>query len=156
MHYVFSIALHQAKKTKYNAFIVTISAFLSVSLNVALIPVIGVYGAAFTAIAGDTLMAVLYYRYSQKYYPIKYEVGKLLKMICLSTILFIISQIVYAYSVFWGVLTKVVALMGFSFFLSFTNFYEQVEINKFKELTLNAYYLIKRKIDSKQNTFPTI
>ncbi len=55
-------------------------AFAKVIVTVALVPVIGIMGAALASLAAYIIMAFYIYRESQKVYPIKYEWGRVLEL----------------------------------------------------------------------------
>jgi O-antigen/teichoic acid export membrane protein len=64
------------KKTKYLPFITGLGAVINIALNITLIPVIGLYGAAAAALISYLAMFLYIYRVSQKFYPVKYELKK--------------------------------------------------------------------------------
>lgn len=65
------------KKTKYLPLITGISAVVNVGANFALIPPMGMMGAAIATLLSYVTMAVGIYITAQKFYPIKYEYGKI-------------------------------------------------------------------------------
>ena len=58
MEYVFSLAFHQMKITRYNAAIVITSALVNIGLNFLLIPIYGVFGAAISMIIAYLLSLI--------------------------------------------------------------------------------------------------
>jgi O-antigen/teichoic acid export membrane protein len=64
------------KKTKYLPFITGLGAVINIALNITLIPVIGLYGAAAAALISYLAMFLYIYRVSHKFYPVKYELKK--------------------------------------------------------------------------------
>jgi len=83
MEYVFSLAFHQVKVTKYNAVIVTVSAVANIAFNFMLIPTYGVFGAAISIILAYSLMTILSFFFAQKLYFIPFETFKLLLLLFL-------------------------------------------------------------------------
>jgi len=65
------------KKTKYLPFITGLGAVINVALNIILIPVIGLYGAAIAAFFSYFAMYLYIYRVSQKFYAVRYELKKI-------------------------------------------------------------------------------
>jgi O-antigen/teichoic acid export membrane protein len=104
MLFVFSLGMHYAKKMKYNAYIITLSVVFSFGLSIILIPIIGYYGAAVSAVLSNLLLAILFYKYSQKFYPIPFELKKI-------GLLFIIGGSIYAISWFTVGIEMVVAVV---------------------------------------------
>lgn len=131
--FVFALGLHFAKKTKYNAYIVLISALLNIGLNFTLIPLIGIYGAAISSVITGVLASVFFYRISQKHFKIKYEVGKILKIIGLAIILYLCSLLTNYTSIWIGFVIKIALWGSFPFILYYWNFYEKIEILRLKQ-----------------------
>ncbi len=65
------------KKTKYLPLITGLGAVLNIASAFLLIPVWGITGGAVSTLISYIAMAVYMYIVSQKFYPVKYEVGKL-------------------------------------------------------------------------------
>jgi O-antigen/teichoic acid export membrane protein len=64
------------KKTKYLPFITGLGAAINILFNILLIPKLGLYGAAFATVLSYASMTIYIYLVSQKFYPVKYESGK--------------------------------------------------------------------------------
>jgi O-antigen/teichoic acid export membrane protein len=77
--YIFAPGLYLAKKTKMIAVINICAAVMNTVLNLALVPAIGVLGAAISTLLSSILSFVLYLRLGQKEYPIPYGWTVLLK-----------------------------------------------------------------------------
>ena len=58
-----------------------IASAVNIGLNFLLVPKYGMYAAAWTHVAGFAILAVTVYFYSEKWYPIPYEWGRLLKIV---------------------------------------------------------------------------
>jgi O-antigen/teichoic acid export membrane protein len=67
------------------------AAVITIVLNYALIPVIGYLGSAITTLVVYIYMCVFAYITGQKYYPIKYDIGKLSFYLGLTLILLLIG-----------------------------------------------------------------
>lgn len=66
------------KKTKYLPFITGLGAMLNIASALLLIPVWGITGSALSTLISYVTMAVYIYFVSQKFYPVKYELNKVL------------------------------------------------------------------------------
>ena len=70
-----SIWFKLTDRNYYGTWFTLIGAILTVILNVSLIPVMGMMGAAITTLAVYFIMAALCYWYGQKHYPVPYQLG---------------------------------------------------------------------------------
>lgn len=134
MEYVFSLAFHQMKITKYNAIIVITSALLNIGLNFLLIPIYGVFGAAISMIISYSLMSFLSYFFAQRVYFIPFEKWKLLLLLFLFAL--IVSGVflfVNDFKLFLRISIKIIIVVGFPFVLYFFNFYEEIELLRIKQ-----------------------
>ena len=77
----FMVGIYIKKKSKYLPFITGISAIINVILNILLIPIYDIWGAAIATVAAYAVMTVLLFVITQRFYPIKYEYGRLLHII---------------------------------------------------------------------------
>lgn len=92
MFYVPSRGLFLEKKTAYFPLIVGVSGALNVGLNLVLIPAYGMMGAAWSTVAGYALAVGLTYVLSQRYYPIHYDVRRLVHLIALFAVLAVAAR----------------------------------------------------------------
>ncbi|HEY3250864.1 MAG TPA: polysaccharide biosynthesis C-terminal domain-containing protein, partial [Ignavibacteria bacterium] len=76
------------KKTKYLPFITGLGAAINIVCGFTLIPVIGMIGGAIAVFMSYLSMAIYIYAVSQKFYPVKYETGKILMLMVLNLIAF--------------------------------------------------------------------
>jgi O-antigen/teichoic acid export membrane protein len=81
MFYVPSRGLFLEKKTAVFPLIIGVSGALNVGLNLVLIPAYGMMGAAWSTVAGYALAVGLTYVISQRYYPIRYDVRRLVHLV---------------------------------------------------------------------------
>jgi O-antigen/teichoic acid export membrane protein len=75
-----SIGLNITKRTEYYPAATLSAAFVNIVLNFALIPRFGIVGAAWANGAGYAVQAGVGYVFSQRFYPIHYEWGRLLRV----------------------------------------------------------------------------
>ena len=134
MQNFFIIGLHHAKKTRIVATITLFVLAFSLGLNLILIPRIGLYGAVIVAILSAGLMIYLTFRQSQKFYPIRYEIGKVATIVAVTVGLMAVSMLSANWSLILAALFKVAILALFPAVLYLFGFYEPVEIERLKGL----------------------
>lgn len=83
LYYNFQAGIYIEEKTKYFPYVTGAGAAINVVVNVLLIPVLGIMGAALATLASYFVMAGGLYFFSQKYYRIDYEYGKVIKILVL-------------------------------------------------------------------------
>jgi O-antigen/teichoic acid export membrane protein len=133
--------LNIVKKTKIVSYIVLPIAVFHLGLNFAIIPILGVYGAAIaSAISqGIFLLVVLYF--AQKYYPIPFEYKRILLSLLLAVLIFIASNQLSPLEMWPKFVVKMLLVISFPFFLWIFSFLKDDEkqwvnggIKKIKEL----------------------
>jgi O-antigen/teichoic acid export membrane protein len=75
-----SIGLNITKRTQYYPVSTIAGAALNVGLNFALIPRWGILGAAWANAAAYAFQAAIAFRLSQRFYPVRYETGRLVRV----------------------------------------------------------------------------
>jgi O-antigen/teichoic acid export membrane protein len=75
--------LYIQEKTKYFPLITGAGAVVNVAANLLLIPHLGIMGAALAVLASYMVMSAALHYFSQKFYPIAYEYGKLAKILAM-------------------------------------------------------------------------
>jgi O-antigen/teichoic acid export membrane protein len=73
-----------ARRTLYVALLATLAGVVNISLNFALIPPFGIFGAALASAAGYAVLALLYYWAAQRVYPTPFEPRKVLTILALA------------------------------------------------------------------------
>ncbi len=105
------------KKTKYLPLITGLGALVNIAGNFILIPLIGLYGAAIATFLSYFAMAVYIYYVSQKFYPVKYALGKLGLLIIINIIAMFLFYFSY-YNIFhMNIILKIAAVVIFSVLL---------------------------------------
>jgi O-antigen/teichoic acid export membrane protein len=130
--------LNIVKKTKIISIIVVIISVFNFVLNVALIPSFGIYGASLTFFLTQFLNFILIFYFAQKYYYIPYEKGKISLMIGLSVVILLIAFLLFSDVSWMNIALKLLLIGIFPIILYFFNFYEQVEIQKIKEIIIGS------------------
>jgi O-antigen/teichoic acid export membrane protein len=112
IYYNFQAGIYIEEKTKYFPIVTGAGALANVIVNILLIPIMGIIGAALATLASYMIMAAGLYYYSQKYYPIKYEFGKVFRILSLIFITGIIYYYLY-YSAGINIINKFILLFAF-------------------------------------------
>lgn len=131
---MFMLGFHYVKKTKYVAYIVTLALFVNIGLNFVLIPIFGIWGAALTTVVSSLLISVLSYIVSQRFYPVKYEIGKMLIVFAAGFVLYFISGFLADSNIYFGLGMKVILCLLFPILLYIFKFYEKTELDKMKKV----------------------
>lgn len=79
-YFVFWVGSNVAKKNRLIPVIAAVAGGLTIGLNFVLIPAYGMWGAAWSHLAGYALLALMVYFYSSHYYPIRFEWARLLRL----------------------------------------------------------------------------
>ncbi len=80
LYFIFWIGANVAKKNRLIPVITLIASGVNVGLNFLLVPVYGMYAAAWTTTIGFGILAVLVYFISNRWYPIPYEWRRLITL----------------------------------------------------------------------------
>jgi len=120
--------LHIAKKTRIIGVIVVFSTILSLVLNILLIPIWDITGAAVATLLSQFIYWYACYYYSQKVFFVPYEIRKIAVMIIAGAALSFSSVLINGMDLLPRMLIKSVCLASFPFILYLFNFYEPVEL----------------------------
>lgn len=110
-----SIGLNITRQTKYYPVATAIAAASNIALNFVLIPRYGIMGAAYANGIAYALQAVIAFYFSQRFYPVAYESGRLLRVVIAATLAYVAAAALPAMPPLAGVIargTTVVALMA--------------------------------------------
>ena len=86
---ILNVGIYLEKHTKWTSIIVVAGAIVNVGLCFLLIPDHGIIGAAIATAISYVVLPIGVFLASQRYYPIKYEYGRLLKIILVGTAVYI-------------------------------------------------------------------
>jgi len=110
--YCFETGILYKKKPKYISYISIVGLFVKVGLNIALIPVFGLYGAAIAFLLSNILHATLINVVSQHLYPVTYHYLGMLKIVLIGVVVYLLSlSIGSRYSMYVSIPAKL-ALVG--------------------------------------------
>ena len=129
-HFVVVPGIHLKEKTKYYPLVVGIPAIINLILNYFFVPTYGMIGAAVTTLTCFALMLIITYAISNYFYKVKYEWGRILKIVFV-LILALISSF-YINGGFWQeILYNTLILLSFCGILVLIKFFKKGEINQF-------------------------
>jgi len=120
--------LHIAKKTKIIGIIVAFSTVMSLILNILLIPVWDITGAAIATLLSQFIYWYACFYFSQKVFYVPYEIRKILMLLFTGAILSFSSLFINGMDLLPRLLIKTGVLLSFPFILYLLNFYEQQEL----------------------------
>jgi len=103
-------------RTKFGAYISVFGAVVTLVLNYWLIPIIGFKGSAIATLAAYSSMMILSYYYGRKYYPIPYNLKRILVYMVLSISFSVISFYYFRANYFVGI-SLLIVFLGLVFFL---------------------------------------
>ena len=126
--------LHITKKTIVIAGLIMIMSVINLALNIIFIQVLATLGAALATLVAQILFFLVVYQYAQKYYPIPYEIPKILKMICVGILLYLLSLLTDELYLFYRLTIKLALISLFPIILYFWNFYEEIELIRLGQL----------------------
>jgi O-antigen/teichoic acid export membrane protein len=132
---VFVVGIYLEKKTKYLPLITGAGALLNVGANFALIPMIGILGAALSTLLSYIVMAVGIYFTSQRFYRVEYEWKKVLKITGSAMVLFSVFLLSHPEPLsFIGSVVKIVLIGVFGVTLLITKVIDSKEIAEVKKI----------------------
>jgi O-antigen/teichoic acid export membrane protein len=148
-YFIVAVGINLENKTKYLAFIVGAGAAVNLGLNYLLIPSYGMMGAAVATVISNLLLPIGSYLVSKRYYPIKYEWGRVGKI-------FLAAGLVYAGSLFIkndsaaiAGLLKLASLLGFPLLLFAFRFFKPEETQKVRQAFKVAPGYVKLRLANK-------
>jgi O-antigen/teichoic acid export membrane protein len=127
MFYVPSRGLFLQKKTKWFPLILLIGTVVNLGLNFALIPLIGMTGAAVATLAGYVVTVAVTYVVSQRYYAVRYQTGRLVRIMLVLVGLALAATFYEPGSLGLAVLWKIVLLAAAPLALVVSGFFEPRE-----------------------------
>lgn len=126
--YIPARGINFREKTFYFPIVVGASAALSLALNVALIPSLGMQGAAIAMLASQTACVGLTFPISQRLYPIPYEWGRLARLLIVATVIATAAAFVPDGSSIPSLALKAMLLLVFPGLVLLTGFFSDDEI----------------------------
>lgn len=128
-----AIGLNIMKKTKIRALIVAFISLLNIILNIILIPRWQSIGAAVALLISQIIFFLLVLKYSQRFYPIPFELKKIMKMIIVGLTIIFSAFLINDFQLAVRILLKLLLILTFPFILYLWNFYENIELQRLIE-----------------------
>jgi len=120
--------LHIAKKTSIIGLIVVITSVLSLALNILLIPLWDITGAALATLITQFVYWYACYWFSQRAFHVPYEIPKIILLLIVGSLLSFSSLFLNNLDLLARLLIKTGCLLSFPFILYLFSFYEQAEL----------------------------
>jgi O-antigen/teichoic acid export membrane protein len=124
--------LHIAKKTRIIGIIVVFSTIMSLVLNILLIPVWDITGAAVATLLSQFMYWFACYYYSQKVFFVPYEIRKIGMVLVTGAVLSFSGLLINGMDLLPRMIIKTVCLVSFPLILYLFNFYEPVELQSIR------------------------
>jgi O-antigen/teichoic acid export membrane protein len=132
-----SIGLNLTKNTRYYPAATMTAAAVNVGLNFALVPRFGLLGAAWANGVAYAVQAALAYRFSQRFYPVDHEYGRIARIAAAGVIGFLAARAIPALPAIAGIAVRSLAvLVVFLGLLFLTGFFRPEEIRMLRRLEL--------------------
>lgn len=148
----FEIGIHLTKRTIYRAIAVGGAAVINVALNVLLIPVHGMMGAAVATLLSFGSLAIMSYVFGQRQYHIPYEFGRVASVLAATAIVYWASKWVQPESVYSSVGVRLGLLALFPLVLGLLGFYRLEELRRIRSLTRSGLSLIRNRLSGAEQT----
>jgi O-antigen/teichoic acid export membrane protein len=126
--------LNISKRTRIIAFLIFLAALLNILLNQIFIPRWSFYGAAIATTLSQIIFfgSVLYF--AQRYYPIPYELNKIILMVVTGIVLYFIGLLFDPLPLVFRLPLKFLLIVVFPFILFLFHFYEPVELVRMRQI----------------------
>jgi O-antigen/teichoic acid export membrane protein len=128
--------LHIAKKTRVIGFIVVFSTILTLLLNILLIPIWDIRGAAIATLISQFTYWFACYYFSQKVFFVPYEIRKIVTMVIVGAALSFSSIITNGMDLLPRLVIKTICLVSFPFILYLFKFYEPIELQTIRRVAI--------------------
>jgi O-antigen/teichoic acid export membrane protein len=138
---VCSVGIQVKNKTQYEILIVGIPAGANLLLNLYLIPLYGMIGAALATAASYFFMAMLSIYYNNRFYPVEFQILRLFKILVVFISLIVLWYVIESDSMSYEVFKGTVIILAYPLLLLVLAFLTKSEVRKIKL----QYSLIKEK-----------
>lgn len=134
IRYMFAINFQLAKKTAVVPFIVISFALLNILLNFITIPIFNIYGVIISSIISSILMNIAYYVFGRKYYPVKYEIIKIIIIILIGIGLYLLTYLFKEQGFWLNIGLKSIIIFVFPIIILFGGFLEPIEKERVSQI----------------------
>lgn len=151
--YILQTGILIQKKTIYMPYISIICAVFHVTILFILVPLYGIYGAAYSFIVTTCISMVITFKFSQHCYSIRFEYGRLFKIMITAFVLFFLALFTEGFGYYERILMKTAMFLTFPVLLAVFGFYSKQEIETLFALkekagikVISTFKLIKEKL----------
>ncbi len=123
-----------SKRTKIIPVIGFLVSLINLTINLILIPLIGAMGSAIATLSSNILFFSLIYIRAQKIYFIPYELKKIFILVFVAAGLYYLSEMLSNFNTIERIISKSVLLCAFPFVLHVFKFYEEIELQSFRQI----------------------
>ena len=120
--------LQITKRTRVIGLMLTVIAIFNLGINLLLVPVWGIYGAAVSSLISQLIFFIVLFLYAQKYYPIPYRLDKVVIVIVAGIILYLIGSLANNGALGTRIIVKSFTLLLFPVIMFFSKVIDQSEI----------------------------
>lgn len=132
------IGLQITKRTNIIGLSLSGIAAFNLGINILLIPLLGIYGAAISSLISQVLFFIIIHRYAQKQYPIPYRLDRVFIIIIVGIILYIAGSLFNEYSIMVRILAKLISLLMYPLMLFTLKVFDKSEIDAFKSFLVSV------------------
>jgi len=136
-----SAGIYIEKKTYYVPYYTVAGAVVNIAANYALIPVLGILGSALSTLVSYVVMAVIEYIIVQRFYYIRYEFGRVLKIVLSLGIVYALYSFVhFTETISYQLIFKLLLVVLFIILLYLVKFFDQSEVNGLKSVLIRMNF----------------
>jgi len=135
MYVNFTAGIYIEEKTKYFPLVTGFGAVVNIIVNIILIPLMGILGAALATLFAYIAMSVSLFFISQKYYEIPYEYDRIIKILSLLLISCSLYYFIY-FNYEFNLMIKFLFLAGFTIAVFALNIISKEEIFRLTKILL--------------------
>ncbi len=122
------------KKTKIIGGLISLTVFLNIGLNLMLIPLLNIYGAALATVLSQLFLLITIVIFAQKSYRIPYDWIKVVKMLLVGIGIILIGLFIADLNIWFRIGLKFLLLISYPFVLYSLKFYDQDEVEAIKKV----------------------
>lgn len=134
----FMVGVYIEKRTSYIPYITGVAAGVNIGLNILLIPLWGMMGAALATLASYLTMALSLWGVTRGFYPIAYEYGRIGKLALGTALVFGLNLLLPGSHNPWGIGFKGLTLLVFALLLYGMRFFTDDEISRVKAMLIHS------------------
>jgi O-antigen/teichoic acid export membrane protein len=123
LYMVLVVILGRTGRTEFNFPATAAALAVNIALNLALVPPLGIVGAAIALVASYIVVLALMYVFTQRLFPVPYEWGRLLRVLTVSTVLVGLGELLLPTEGFAGLVLRLLFVLAYPFALLVTGFF---------------------------------